>query len=207
MFEAEEQGSSKHLMKFLSSAKENYETAIEDLVYNPGVSPLELVTPTTVARVGQFFSTVSRQVRKKIKSPRLIKILEFPVLFLGAKPEKTPALYSLMNYADTMLGTWYPMGGMHEIVRALVRVAERNGVQFHYEQDVASIDANHGKVSGVTLRDGTKWKAETIIAAADYHHVEQHLLPAAFRRYDATYWDNRVMSPSCLLYTSDAADE
>ena len=139
MFEEEEQGSSKHLMKFLKSAKDNYETAIEDLVYKPGVSPLELVTPTTVSRVSQFFSTVSKQVRKKIKSHRLIQILEFPVLFLGAKPNNTPAFYNFMNYADFGLGTWHPEGGMYSVVEGMKKLAEELGVTFEINSDVEKI--------------------------------------------------------------------
>ena len=122
------------------------------------------------------------------------------MLFLGAKPEKTPALYSLMNYADTVLGTWYPMGGMHEIVRAMVRVAEKKGVRFHYNCDVKQITDDGQRVTGVELQNGTQWAAPTVVAGADYHHVEQHLLPAQWRRYDAAYWDSRVMSPSSLLF-------
>ena len=117
LFEKEEPGSSLHLKKFLKSAKDNYATAIEDLVYKPGVSPLELVTTTTILRVSQFFSTIRKEVRRKIKSKKLIQILEFPVLFLGAKPGNTPAFYNFMNYADFGLGTWHPEGGMSVLLR------------------------------------------------------------------------------------------
>ena len=130
IFEDEEKGSAKHLKTFLDSAKENYNTAIKDLVYKPGVSPLELVTPTTITKVSQFFSTIRKQVRKKIKSNKLIQILEFPVLFLGAKPSNTPAFYNFMNYADFGLGTWHPRGGMYNVIEAMVSLAESLGVSF-----------------------------------------------------------------------------
>ena len=61
------------------------------------------------------------------------------MLFLGSKPQTTPALYSLMNYADSALGTWYPMGGMHGIVDAMVSVAKDQGVKFHSGQAVEGI--------------------------------------------------------------------
>jgi phytoene desaturase len=67
LFEKEEKGSAKHLKSFIDSAKSNYETAIKDLVYKPGVSPLELINTTTISRVSQFFSTIRKQVRKNIK--------------------------------------------------------------------------------------------------------------------------------------------
>ena len=198
MFEAEEQGSSKHLMKFLSSAKDNYETAIEDLVYNPGVSPLELVTPTTVARVGQFFSTVSRQVRKKIKSPRLIKILEFPVLFLGAKPSNTPAFYNFMNYADFGLGTWHPEGGMYSVVEGMKKLAEELGVVFETNSDVEKITVKNGKVTGLKV-NGQNISTNLVLSGADYHHTET-LLDQQYRQYSESYWSKKTFAPSSLLF-------
>ena len=96
----EEKGSGRKLISFLNQAKRNYDVAIDDLVYKPGVSPLELVTPVTVKNVGLFLTNVRKQVERDFKSPKLRSLLQFPVLFLGAKPEQTPAFYNFMNYAD-----------------------------------------------------------------------------------------------------------
>ena len=116
IFEETEGGSSKYLKEFIKSAKFNYEVAIKDLVYKPGNSIFELITPVTAKRAHQFFISISKQIRKKIKNKKLIQILEFPVLFLGAKPSNTPSFYNFMNYADFGLGTWHPKGGMYEVV-------------------------------------------------------------------------------------------
>ena len=114
-FEKEEKGSSQKLQEFINEALDNYNIAIKDLVYRPGLSPFELVTPVTMRKIGQFFSTISKQVRKEFTNPKLISILEFPVLFLGAKPSKTPAFYNFMNYADFGLGTFHPKNGMYAL--------------------------------------------------------------------------------------------
>ena len=86
------------------------------VVYKPGKSPLELVLPSTISRIGQFTASISKIIRKNIKNDRLAQILEFPVLFLGAKPGNTPAFYCFMNYADMILGTWYVKGGMLSLI-------------------------------------------------------------------------------------------
>ncbi|HMQ45165.1 MAG TPA: NAD(P)-binding protein, partial [Mariniflexile sp.] len=114
-FEKEEAGSAKKLTAFINEAKSNYDIAIKDLVYNPGLSPLELVTPKTILKLNQFFSNIKRDVRKAFKNNRLAQILEFPVLFLGAKPSDTPSFYSFMNYADFGLGTFHPKNGMYQV--------------------------------------------------------------------------------------------
>jgi phytoene desaturase len=144
---------------------------------------------------------MSKHVRKFFRHPHLIKLLEFPVLFLGATPQNTPALYSLMNYADLALGTWYPRGGMHEIVRAMVTVAEENGVRIRYNAPVAEIEVSSaGQATGVRLETGERLAADVVVAGADYHHAEQVLLPTRWRVHDEAYWQSRTMAPSSLLF-------
>lgn len=118
-FESIEKGSGAVLEKFMAEAKRNYDIAIKNLVYRPGVSPLELITPETALKVGQFFSNISKEVRKRFKNQKLVQILEFPVLFLGAKPQDTPAFYSFMNFADFGMGTWHPKNGMYSVILAM----------------------------------------------------------------------------------------
>jgi len=199
LFEREEAGSSKHLKAFLKSAKFNYDVSINDLVYKPGVSPLELVTPTTISKITQFFSSIRTQVRKDIKSPKLIEILEFPVLFLGAKPSNTPAFYNFMNYADFGLGTWHPKGGMHKVIEAMELLAKSLGVSFKTNANVQSIEVDASKnIKGLTV-NGEFIPSTLILSGADYHHTET-LLPQSYRQYSEKYWDKKVFAPSSLLF-------
>ncbi len=200
LFESEEKGSAKHLKSFLDSAKSNYDTAIKDLVYQPGVSPLELVNTTTIARVSQFFSTIRKQVRKNIKSNKLIKILEFPVLFLGAKPNNTPAFYNFMNYADFGLGTWHPRGGMYTVIEGMVSLAESLGVHFEVNANVEKIivDDDKESIKGL-LVNGKQIDTGLVLSGADYHHTET-LLEEGFRQYSEKYWDKKTFAPSSLLF-------
>ena len=199
MFEEEEKGSAKHLKTFIDSAKSNYDTAIKDLVYKPGVSPLELINTTTIARVSQFFSTIRKKVRKNIKNPKLIKILEFPVLFLGAKPTNTPAFYNFMNYADFGLGTWHPRGGMYAVIEGMVSLATSLGVHFKTNSNVQKIITDTSKNVVGLLVNGEEIKTSLVLSGADYHHTET-LLDKDVRQYSENYWDKKIFAPSSLLF-------
>ena len=199
MFEEEEKGSAKHLKTFIDSAKSNYDTAIKDLVYKPGVSPLELINTSTIARVSQFFSTIRKQVRKNIKNPKLIKILEFPVLFLGAKPTNTPAFYNFMNYADFGLGTWHPRGGMYAVIEGMVSLATSLGVNFKTNSNVQKIITDTSKNVVGLLVNGEEIKTSLVLSGADYHHTET-LLDKDVRQYSENYWDKKIFAPSSLLF-------
>ena len=197
-FERIEPGSSPHLRKFISKAQENYDIAINNIVYRPGLSPLELVTKDTAMRVDQFFKTISGQVRKQFKNPKLISTLEFPVLFLGAKPSKTPSFYSFMNYADFGLGTWHPRGGMYKIIEGMKSLAEELGVKIHTGHAVEKINVEDGRATGLQV-NGLDIKADHVLTGADYHHSET-LLDPQYRQYSEEYWDSRTFAPSSLLF-------
>ncbi|MDP5231123.1 MAG: phytoene desaturase family protein [Cellulophaga sp.] len=197
-FERIEKGSSLHLKSFIQQAQENYDIAINKVVLRPGLSPFELVTPETVARVDQFFKTISGEVRKKFKNPKLVSTLEFPVLFLGAKPSKTPSFYNFMNYADFGLGTWHPKGGMYEIIKAMKSLAEELGVKINTNSPITKIVVEEGKTKGVICHGELK-TADVVLSGADYHHSET-LLDVQYRQYSEKYWDTKTFAPSSLLF-------
>ena len=197
-FEKEEKGSSEELKKFIGVAKSNYDIAIKDLVYNPGVSPLELVTPKTVTKLNQFFSTIKRDVRKRFKNNRLAQILEFPVLFLGAKPSDTPSFYNFMNYADFGMGTFHPKKGMYQVILAMETLAKELGVKFHTNSNVESICVENGKANGIVV-NGKKEACDLVLSGADYHHTET-LLEKKYRQYSEKYWQKKTFAPSSLLF-------
>lgn len=197
-FEEIEKGSGALLNDFMAEAKSNYDIAIKDLVYRPGVSPLELITVETAKKVGQFLSNISKDVRKKFKNERLIQILEFPVLFLGAKPSDTPSFYSFMNYADFGLGTWHPKTGMFDVVRAIESLAIELGVKFQTNAAIEKIVVNNKTAKGLVIA-GKMIESDLILSGADYHHTEA-LLDLEHRAYSEKYWDSRVFAPSSLLF-------
>ena len=197
-FEKEETGSASKLKKFITKAQDNYEIAIKDLVYRPGVSPLELITPATTKRLGRFFTNISQDVKKEFKNPKLRQILEFPVLFLGAKPSDTPAFYSFMNYADFGLGTWHPKGGMYMVINAIKELAESLGVIFHLNAPVEKILTENGKATGLKVNK-KQHLSDIVLTGADYHHSEQ-LLPQEHRQYSESYWNKKTFAPSSLLF-------
>jgi phytoene desaturase len=201
LFEEIETGSATQLKKFMQGAEFKYKTGMEKLVYKPGLSLLEFADMDLIKGLFslQVFTSFSKHVRNYFKDPRLIALMEFPVLFLGAMPQDTPALYSLMNYAGLKLGTWYPKGGFGKVVQGMQAVAEKEGVRFHTHSKVTNLTVRGRKINTMEIGDDNP-EVEAVIAAADYHHVEQDLLKQQYRNYDEHYWDTRVMAPSCLIF-------
>ncbi|TWR29272.1 phytoene desaturase [Mucilaginibacter pallidiroseus] len=201
LFEDIEPRSSAGLRKFLDQAAYKYKVGMGEYVFRPSHTLTEFIDLNLIMKSMSMhlLTSMSSHVRKYFKNPKLIKLLEFPVLFLGATPQDTPAMYSMMNYADLSLGTWYPIGGMNEIVKAMVNIAESYGVEIKLNAEVTRIDVEDKTVSSIETNAGS-YQAHFVINGADYEHTDQKLLAEPDRNYTASYWDSRTMSPSSLLF-------
>ncbi len=197
-FESEEKGSGKKLKKLIKQAQINYDIAIKRLVYKPGKSPLELITLETITNLNFFIRNIQQDVYKNFKNPKLRQLLQFPVLFLGAKPKNTPAFYNFMNFADYGLGTWHPEGGMYSIIKGMLSLAKSLGVEFFVDSPIKKIIVEKGKASGVII-NRIKHIANAVLSGADYHHTET-LLDLNLRTYSERYWNKKTFAPSSLLF-------
>jgi phytoene desaturase len=201
LFESIEPGSSKRLEKFLSQAKYKYEVGVGEFVWKPSMSITEFFDFRLLSKAISLdlFASFGKHIRKFFKNDRLLQIMEFPILFLGATPQNTPALYSLMNYAEIALGTWYPMGGMHEVIKGMVSLAEEKGVKILLEHPVEKIVVENNRTTGVKTSKGFI-AADIVVGGADYHHIETELLSDDEQNYSEDYWQKRTMAPSSLFF-------
>ncbi len=201
VFEALEPGSGAMLDKYLKEAAYKYEVGVNKLVYKPSQSLTEFMDWQTISGVFRLevFTSIKKHIYKYFKHSKLRQLMEFPVLFLGALPQDTPALYSLMNYADIKGGTWYPEGGMYAIVDGMYRLALELGVKFKFDEPVTKIGVTGSRADTVITSAGT-YTADAVISGADYEFTESKLLSPEYRSYTKQYWDKKVMAPSCLMY-------
>lgn len=200
VFESFEPGAAGKLQVFLDDAKYKYEVGINDLVYQPSIKYSEYLDKRLLMGLLKMdvLKSYTKYTQKHFKSDKILQILNFPILFLGAKPENTPALYSLMNYADIALGTWYPIGGMHSVIEGMMKNATELGVKFEYNQEVKKIKTENGKAKTLTT-DSDEFETDIVIGSSDYAHTES-LLDEKLRSYNSAYWNSRTFAPSALIF-------
>jgi phytoene desaturase len=199
-FDELEPNGAEKLRRFLKEAQFKYDLGINRLVYKPGLNLTELIDWTAISSLPRLhvFTSVSSYVRKYFTNPRIIQLLEFPVLFLGSSPDNTPALYTLMNFADMALGTWYPVGGMYKVIEGMEHLAKDQGAKFHYNSRVSKINIHNKRAESIS--SPKEFSCDYLVASSDYHHTEQELLPLQNQKYSSSYWDKRVMAPSSLIF-------
>jgi phytoene desaturase len=145
-----------------------------------------------------IFEGLDRYVRRFFQSDRIRKILEYTVVFLGGSPDNTPALYSIMSHVDFNLGVWYPDEGIGSVVKALVNLANEQGIDLRLKHNVLRIESEHGRATKVVTDKG-EFAADIVLVNADYHHAETSLLAPADVSYPPEYWASRKMGPSAFL--------
>ena len=203
LFDSVEPNSGESLQRFLDDAKIKYDVAMKHFIYRPSLSFTEYIDPILISQLGKLniFKSMSKHIRQYFSDPKLIQMLEFPSLLLGAKPEKTPSMYSLMNYADICLGTWYPKGGIRSIATAMYNNSLDLGVQYEFSCPVDKIQLTKSEnyVRGIEC-NGDIIETDIVLVNGDYQYIEQNLLPKKVRNYSSKYWDKRVFSPSSLIF-------
>ncbi|WP_315055491.1 phytoene desaturase family protein [Chryseobacterium indoltheticum] len=201
LFESMEKGAGKKLEEFMKDAQIKYEIGMKEFVNKPCHSWFEFISPKMAKNALKLdlLTNFSKFVRNYFKHPKLIMLMEFPVIFLGAAPKNIPALYSLMNYGGYKLGTWYPMGGFSKVTDAMMQIAVENGAQFHFNSNVEKIKVENDKASALVV-NGEIVEFDLVIASSDYHHTEDKLLPEKYKNYKSSYWEKKTFAPSCLIY-------
>ncbi len=195
-----EKGAGKQLEKFMQAAKFKYEVGMQQFVVKPCHSWAEFLSPKVASSALKLdlLTNFRSYVARYFKDKKLRTLMEFPVIFLGASPQKIPALYSLMNYGGYALGTHYPIGGFYQLVLAMKTIAEKQGAIFHFNHNVERIVTEADKVTSLII-NGKEHVFDAVVASSDYHHTET-LLPPHLRNYTEAYWKSKTFAPSSLIY-------
>lgn len=200
-FDAIEPGSSEKLKKYLAQSEYQYEVATQHFMYKNYDTVFDFFNKRVMTE-GQKLSVFSKMhnfVTRFFKTRKLQQVMEYTMVFLGTSPYEAPAIYNLMSHMDFNQGVFYPQGGFYELIKALVRVAEKNGAKVRTNSAVAEILVKNGKASGVRLEGGEVVEADIVISNADYQFTETRLLPEKAQTYKKKYWDKKVLAPSAFI--------
>ena len=212
LFESLEPGAGAALEKYLDSARMTYDLALRRFLYTNFTSYPALVRREVVARAGTLLARLAQPlqsyVARRFRDRRIQQILGYPAVFLGSSPYLAPSIYHLMSHLDLADGVLYPRGGFAELIAAVRRVAEQQGVRIHTGTEAIALTVSdpgpeRPSVTGVRVRDRAGAErtlpAGLVVGAADLHHLETRWLPDHLRTYPQSYWDRRMPGPGALL--------
>ncbi len=199
-FEQYEPGAGERLREYLRLSEYQYGIAMRDFVPKNYDSYRDFFTRQALLEGPKLhvFESMEKYVGRFFAHPKLRKIIQYTLVFLGSSPYTTPALYNIMSHVDFNLGVWYPEGGIHEVIRVLGRIAKRHGAEIRCESPAEEILVERGRVVGVRTRQGVV-EADVVVSNADMYHTETDLLQPAQRSYSPRYWRKRTLAPSAFI--------
>jgi len=195
-----EKGGEAKFSKFLAQSRVLYDLSMSEFVYKEFRTLFDYFSPRVInAGVSpRVFGSMDSYVARYFKNDRARKLLEYSIVFLGGNPKKTPAMYSMLSHVDFNLGVWYPSGGLHSVVQALVSLCQELGVEMHLSCEVTGIDVQRGRVSGVRTVNGS-CQADMVIVNSDYAHAETQLLAPQYQTFPRSYWKKKTIAPSAFI--------
>jgi phytoene desaturase len=195
-----EPGAGDQLQRYVDTASYLYKTSIDSLLFRDYQHVGDMFRWDILRQAPKLkiFQNLHHYVAKHFRDQHLQQIMEYPAVFLGSSPYRTPAFYSLLSHALFRQGVLYPRGGIYKLVEALAAIGRTQGVQYRTNAEVQHIEVDGGKAVGVRV-DSQFLPADIVISNADPHHTDTQLLAPADRDYSADYWQHRVVAPSALL--------
>ena len=108
--------------------------------------------------------------------PKLVQLFNRYATYNGSSPYQTPGIMSMIPHLEMHFGTYFPRGGMVRITNALVELAERQGVRFHYGHPVERMVVENRRVVAVETR-GRRETADLFVTNMDVFSTYRRLLP------------------------------
>ena len=126
----------------------------------------------------QAWRSVYSKVAQYIRHPKLRQAFSFHALLVGGNPFATSSIYSLIHALEREWGVWFPRGGTGALVQGMARLFEDLGGTLALNAEVATLQTQGDRLTGVTTRDGRQFQADCVASNADVVHTYKDLLAA-----------------------------
>ncbi|MEM7470419.1 MAG: 1-hydroxycarotenoid 3,4-desaturase CrtD [Pseudomonadota bacterium] len=132
--------------------------------------------PSLIAAMAPHRS-LATALNAQFSEPKLAQLFGRYATYVGGRPEASPAILSLIADAEAR-GVWCVKGGMHQLARALERLAKARGASFHFGQDVTKIKQASDGGFDVTSGSGSD-RFDRILFNGDPRALRKGLSPQA----------------------------
>lgn len=191
-------------LEWLGEAHRHYEISAREVLHKNFTSVFDLCRPSFLVNLFKLhpFESIYSRAARYFWTERLRRVFTFGSMYMGMSPFDAPGTYSLLQYTELAEGIWYPVGGFHAVVAALVRICERQGVRIRLDTPVSSVltSADGGTVTGVQLPSGEQLNADLVVINADLVYAYNNLFPTSSSHAYANSLQKRAGSCSSISF-------
>jgi len=140
-------------------------------------------------------TSVASLVRKYVHDEKVAQMIDHFTQYVGSSPEASPAVLCGIASMQTKEGVWYPMGGTRAVPVALEKLATELGVVFKPNTDIAKIEHDNKKVTGLTTTQGDKYQFDCVVSNCDSVRTHRELLEGS--SIAGSFERRRSYEPAC----------
>lgn len=191
--------SGQRFRDYIATSSKQYEIGMKFVRRNYD-SIFDFLTRETIIEWSKIniFLNMDSYVRKHFSSPKVQKILQYPLVFLGTSPFDAPALYNIMSHVDFRQWVFYPKGWIYALIEALTTIGSKYGVTYHTHSPVEKIVVENKKATALVV-GGKNIETDIIVCNADMAWAETTLLDPQWQSYDTHYWNKKTFAPSGFI--------
>ena len=123
-----------------------------------------------------LFRTMHATHERAVQHPKLVQLFDRFATYNGSNPYRASGILTIIPHFEHGMGAYFPEGGMVAITEALVALAERQGVRFHYQRPVARILVENKQAVGVRVA-GQDRSYDRVVCNMDVFFAYRKLLP------------------------------
>jgi phytoene desaturase (3,4-didehydrolycopene-forming) len=170
---------------WLQEGHRHYEISVREVLKKNFMNFWDMARPSFLIRIFQMhpFESIWARAGRYFYTERLRRVFTFATMYMGMSPFDAPATYSLLQYTEFAEGIWYPKGGFHKVVAALVDIGKKMGVEYRLSTPVSRVltSADGKRATGVLLEGGEQLTADVVVLNADLVYSYSNLLPRSPR--------------------------
>ncbi len=123
-----------------------------------------------------IFGTMHQLNTKQFNDPRVVQLFNRYATYNGSDPYQAPGMLHIIPHLEYSIGAFFPKGGMHQITKTLLLLAEKSGVKLELNQRVKQIETANGAVKGVRTEQGI-FLFDRVVSNMDVFPTYRRLLP------------------------------
>ncbi len=122
------------------------------------------------------YQSVYKLVSSFVSNEKLRRVFSMHPLLVGGHPFTTTSIYALILFLEKKWGIHYAMGGTGNVVKALEKLMQEEGVKILKSAEVTEIINEDGKIKGVQINNKDNIDCDYIVCNSDPPNVYKNLI-------------------------------
>jgi phytoene desaturase len=122
------------------------------------------------------YQSVYKLVSNYISNEKLRRVFSMHPLLVGGNPFTTTSIYTLILYLEKKWGIHYSMGGTGNVVNALEKLMNEEGIEVIKNAEVTEMLSSDNKIDGVQINNKDNLYGNYVICNSDPPNVYKNLI-------------------------------